>query len=137
MKTTTAATLLALTAWGGPAAAQQNVDERRPAAPNGLVEIENPNGSVRVTGWNRPEVAVTGSLGPGAEGLSVTGEHNRVRIEVETRGNPHNVSSSLEVRVPEGSRLEIESFQGAIAVADVKGSVHAENVSGNVTVAGG
>ena len=136
MKTTMAATLLALTAWG-PAAAQQTVDERRPAAANGLVEIENPSGSVRVTGWNRPEVAVTGSLGPGAVGLTVTGEHNRTRIEVETEGNPHDVSSSLEVRVPEGSRLEVESFQGAIAVSDVKGSVHAENVSGNVTVSGG
>jgi DUF4097 and DUF4098 domain-containing protein YvlB len=137
MKTTMAATLLALTAWGGPAAAQQNVDQRRPAAANGLVEIENPSGSVRVTGWNRPEVAVTGSLGPGAVGLSVTGEHNRTRIEVETEGNPHGVSSNLEIKVPEGSRLEIESFQGVIAVADVKGSVHAENVSGNVTVSGG
>jgi DUF4097 and DUF4098 domain-containing protein YvlB len=137
MKTTMAATLLALTAWGGPVAAQQNVDQRRPAAANGLVEIDNPGGSVRVTGWNRPEVAVTGTLGPGAEGLSLTGEHNRIRVEVESQGNPHHVVSTLEIKVPEGSRLEVQSFQGVIAVDGVKGSVHAENVSGNVTVAGG
>ena len=62
MKTTLAATLLLLTAWTRPAAAQQKVDERRPAAANGLVEIENPAGTLRVTGWNRPEVTVTGTL---------------------------------------------------------------------------
>lgn len=136
MKTTLAATLLLLTAWTRPAAAQQKVDERRPAAANGLVEIENPAGTLRVTGWARPEVTVTGTLGPGAEGLSVTGEHNRIRIEVETRGNPHGVTSNLEVHVPEGSRLEVESFGGSIAVADVKGTVRAENVNGDISVSG-
>ena len=137
MKTTMAAALLALTAWGGPAAAQQNVDERRPASATGLVEIENPAGTLKVIGWNRAEVTVTGTLGPGAEGLSVTGEHSRIRVEVETRGNPHGVASRLEVHVPEGSRVEIESFAGSVDVADVKGTVRAENVNGDITVSGG
>ena len=68
MKTTLAATLLLLTAWTRPAAAQQKVDERRPAAANGLVEIENPAGTLRVTGWNRPDdgFEVTIAL-PGAD----------------------------------------------------------------------
>jgi len=136
MKTTLAAALLLLTAGTQSAVAQQKVDERRPAAATGLVEIENPAGTLKVTGWNRPEVTVTGSLGPGAESLSVTGEHNRIRIEVETRGNPHGVSSSLDVHVPEGSRVEIESFGGSIIVTDVKGTVRAENVNGDITVTG-
>ena len=136
MKTTLAAALLLLTAWTPSAAAQQKVDERRPAAAAGLVEIENPAGTLRVIGWNQPEVTVTGTLGPGAEGLSVTGDKNRIRIEVETRGNPHGVASTLEVHVPEGSRLEIESFAGSIAVSAVKGAVRAENVNGDIAVSG-
>jgi DUF4097 and DUF4098 domain-containing protein YvlB len=136
MKTTLAAALVLLTAWTRPAAAQQKVEERRPAAAAGLVEIDNPAGSLRVIGWNQNEVTVTGTLGPGAEGLSVTGEKNRIRVEVETRGNPHGVTSNLEVHVPEGSRLEIESFGGSIAVSDVKGTVRAENVNGDITVSG-
>jgi DUF4097 and DUF4098 domain-containing protein YvlB len=136
MKTTLAAALLLLTAGTSPALAQQKVDERRPAAANGLVEIESPAGSLRVVGWARAEVTVTGTLGPGAEGLSLTGEHSRVRVEVETRGNPHGVTSTLEVHVPEGSRVEIESFGGSIVVEDVKGTVRAENVNGNITVSG-
>jgi DUF4097 and DUF4098 domain-containing protein YvlB len=136
MKTTLAAALLLLTAWTPPAAAQQKVEERRPASAAGLVEIENPAGSLRVIGWSREEVTVTGTLGPGAEGLSIEGEKNRVRVEVETRGNPHGVASTLEVHVPEGSRLEIQSFAGSIAVADVKGTVRAENVNGDISVSG-
>jgi DUF4097 and DUF4098 domain-containing protein YvlB len=136
MKTTLAAALVLLTAWTRPAAAQQKVEERRPAAAAGLVEIDNPAGSLRVIGWNQNEVTVTGTLGPGAEGLSLTGEKNRIRVEVETRGNPHGVTSTLEVHVPEGSRLEIESFGGSIAVSDVKGTVRAENVNGDITVSG-
>ena len=136
MKTTLAAALLLLTAWTPPAVAQQKVDERRPASANGLVEIENPAGTLRVMGWNRAEVTVTGTLGPGAESLSVTGERNRVRIEVETRGNPHGVTSDLEVHVPEGSRVEVESFGGSITVTDVTGTVRAENVNGDITVSG-
>jgi len=136
MKTTLAAALLLLTAWTRPAAAQQKVEERRPAAAAGLVEIENPAGTLRVIGWNQNEVTVTGMLGPGAEGLSVTGEKNRIRVEVETRGNPHGVASTLEVHVPEGSRVEVSSFAGSIAVSDVKGAVRAENVNGDITVSG-
>jgi len=136
MKTILAAALVLLTAWTRPAAAQQKVEERRPAAAAGLVEIDNPAGSLRVIGWNQNEVTVTGTLGPGAEGLSLTGEKNRIRVEVETRGNPHGVTSNLEVHVPEGSRLEIESFGGSIAVSDVKGTVRAENVNGDITVSG-
>src|SRR6185503_2952690 len=48
----------------------------------------------------------------------------------------HGVSSTLEVHVPEGSRLEIESFGGSITVADIKGTVRAENVNGDITVSG-
>jgi DUF4097 and DUF4098 domain-containing protein YvlB len=135
MKTTLAAALLLLSATR-PAVAQQRVEERRPAAAAGLVEIENPAGSLRVIGWSRPEVAVTGTLGMGAERLSITGEQSRISVEVETRGNPHGVQSAIEVHVPEGSRLEIESFAGSIVVTDVKGTVRAENVNGDIAVSG-
>ena len=51
-----------------PAAAQQKVEARRSASANAPVEIENPAGSIRVIGWERGEVTVTGDLGAGASG---------------------------------------------------------------------
>jgi DUF4097 and DUF4098 domain-containing protein YvlB len=117
-----------------PALAAQ-VDERRPATPDGLVEIENPAGSVRVIGWSKAEVAVTGSLGRRAS-LSLTGDPQRTRVEVEVDGNPHSTRSDIEVHVPAGSRVSVESFASSITVAEVTGPVTAETVNGSVSVAG-
>jgi DUF4097 and DUF4098 domain-containing protein YvlB len=101
-----------------------------------VVEIENGAGSVRVIGWNRSEVAVTGTLGAGAEGLEFSGEPKKTRIEVETRGNPHGVSSDLEIHVPAGSRVEIECFAANVSVADVTGTVKVEGVNASIVIAG-
>jgi DUF4097 and DUF4098 domain-containing protein YvlB len=133
LATTAALACLALAATG---AAEMKLDEKRAAAPDGSVEIENAAGSVRVLGWSRPEVAVTGTLGAGAEGLDLSGESKRTRIEVETGGNPHRVISDLEIHVPAGSRVEINSFSANISVSDVTGAVSAETVNGSITVNG-
>ncbi len=119
-----------------PAAAQQRVEARRSASAEALVEIENPAGSVRVIGWDRGEVTVTGELGVGASGLDFTGSGKRVRVGVDTERNPHGVSSSLEIHVPARARLQIESFAGSITVSDVSGTVSAETVNGSINITG-
>lgn len=131
-----ATTVLALAATPGVLLAQYKLDEKRSASPDGLVEIDNGAGSIRVIGWNKPEVTVTGSLGPGAEGLNFSGGPRRTQIGVETRGNPHGIKSDLEIHVPVGSRVEISSFAADINVSDVTGSVTAEGVNSSITVAG-
>jgi DUF4097 and DUF4098 domain-containing protein YvlB len=117
--------------------AQSKVEERRPAAPDGIVLIENADGSVRVIGWDKAEVLVTGTLGRRAEGLEIKGDGRRTRIEVVVDGPPHGVKNDLEIRVPAASRLHIESFGADITTADVKGPVRAESVNGSIAVAGG
>ncbi len=129
-------TLLLTAALVSSAQAQQTVDSRRAAAPDGRVAIENIAGSIRVIGWNRDEVAVKGTLGDGAEGLALTGSSHRTRVEVETAGNPHGVKSDLEIHVPAASRLEIESFSADITVSEVKGEVRASSVNGSIAVSG-
>ncbi len=123
---------------GGPTVSgdAQRVDARRSAAADALVEIENPAGSIRVIGWDRAEVMVTGQLGTGASGLDFTGSGGRIRVGVDTERNPHGVISSLEVHVPARSRLQIESFAGSISVSEVSGTVKAETVNGSITVSG-
>ena len=81
-----AAAMLLLAA--GVAGAQEAVDARHAAAPDGVVQIENPAGGVKVVGWDRAEVAVTGTAGRGAEGVTVTGGGRRTHVEVETSGHP-------------------------------------------------
>lgn len=127
---------VALAALPASVAAQGRVNQSRPAPPDGVVQIENAAGSVRVIGWERAEVAVSGTLGPGAEGLSLRGDKRYTHVEVETDGNPHGVHSDLEVHVPAGSDVTIESFGAAIEVSGVLGQVSAETVNSDVRVTG-
>src|SRR5512143_4108526 len=127
------ATILAGPAW---LAAQTSVDQKRPAAPDAAVSIENMAGSVKVTGWDRAEVQVQGTVGNGGE-LSFDGTEKHVKIGIESEhGNPMGVKSDLEISVPSGSTVSIEGFQATISVAGVTGSVSAETVNGSITQAG-
>jgi DUF4097 and DUF4098 domain-containing protein YvlB len=136
MKRPIAFAILALAA-ALPAAAQMKVDQRRTAEPDGLVEIHNAAGSIRVVGWDKNEVVVSGSLGARAEGLEFEGGSHRTHISVETEGNPHGVKSDLSIQVPAGSRLEIEGFASAIRIEGVNGPVQAETVNGSIVMTGG
>ncbi len=131
------AALVLATALAAPAvlAAQTTVDQKRPAAPDAAVSIENMAGSVRVTGWDKAEVQVRGTVGAGGE-LSFGGSDKRIQIEVESDRNPMGIRSDLEVFVPAGSSVEIEGFQATIKVTGVTGSVQAETVNGSITQAG-
>jgi DUF4097 and DUF4098 domain-containing protein YvlB len=114
----------------------ERVDARRAADPDGVVEIDGAGGAIRIIGWDKPEVHVTGTLGDGAEGLSLDGTSRRIRIDVETEGNPHSVVSNLEIRVPAGSRIEVDAMSADITVLDVTGTVTADTVAGSIGVTG-
>lgn len=127
------AAVLAGPAW---AFAQTPVDKSRPAAADGKVTIENMSGSVKVTGWDRAEVQVKGTVGSGGE-LTFDGGEKETSIEVEAEhGNPMGIKSDLEVFVPAGSSVSIEGFSATISVSGVTGSVSAETVNGSITHAG-
>jgi DUF4097 and DUF4098 domain-containing protein YvlB len=132
---TLVALALALAAFPAALRAQQTLDEKRTAAPDGSVEIDNQSGSITVIGWSRNEITVTGTLGRGAEGLDFSGSARRTSISVSAM-NPHGVRSDLEIHVPAGSKVTIDSFAAQIKVSDVTGGVSAETVNGSIAVAG-
>jgi DUF4097 and DUF4098 domain-containing protein YvlB len=115
--------------------AQQSVDETRPATPGGTVEIHNTSGSVRVVGWNRSEVQVTGTLGRGTERLEFTSQGDRTRVRVVIPRNARNVQGSeLEIRIPTQSSPQVRTVSAGIEVSGVRGGIDAQAVSGGVTV---
>jgi len=118
------------------ALAQTPVDQKRPAAPDAMVDIENTAGSTKVTGWDRPEVQVKGTVCSKCE-LTLTGTDKNVRVEVESSHiNPMSGKSDLEIFVPSGSSVSIEGFSSTIVVSGVTGSVSAETVNGSITQSG-
>jgi DUF4097 and DUF4098 domain-containing protein YvlB len=136
MMRTLATLALALAAAPGALHAQQKLDEKRSAAPDGVVAIDNQAGSIHVIGWSRSEITVTGTLGQAAEGLDISGGGRRTSISVDTT-SPHGTRSDLEIHLPAGSRVEIDSFAAEIRVNDVNGNVSAETVNGSIFISGG
>jgi DUF4097 and DUF4098 domain-containing protein YvlB len=121
----------------GEAGAQRQVNARHNAASNGTVEIELNNGSLRVVGWGRGEVQVTGTLGREGDRVALegSGRTTAVRVEGGRRGQPGR--ATLEVRVPAGSSIEVTVTGSApITISGVTGAVEATSRTGGMTVQG-
>src|SRR4029450_780008 len=91
---------------------------------------------IKVTGWDRAEVQVKGTVGAGGE-LSFEGSGKSTHIEIESDRNPMGVKSDLDIYVPAASTVEIEGFQATITAIGVTGSVKAETVKGSIPETGG
>jgi len=108
------------------------VNQTRPAKANGVVDIDVPNGVVKVFAWNRAEVNVKGQLDR-AE-LEITNSSDRTRVRVF--GKRHHGEAELEIRVPQGSRVEAKGVGVQIEVRDVTGALRLQSVSGDINVSG-
>ena len=133
------ATTLLLALLAVPAAAA-TVDETRATGPNPEVSIEAILGTIRVVGWDRNEVHITGTLGSGVEGLEITADEDEVDIEVEYpkrhEGKLINGEANLEISVPAGADVEIETVKGTIKIENVNGELELQTVLGGITVVG-
>ncbi len=138
-----AGVLAVLLAASGPAAAQVQIEKSRPAPAAGRVGIENSFGTVKVVGWDRNEVSVTGRLAPGAEQLDLSGDKESVWIDVDTpeswlydSDDDTEYRTQLEIRVPMKSALEIQTLNASVAIENVSGEIDVESVNGSVTISG-
>lgn len=117
--------------------AQQRIDEKRPASPAGLVAVSNLAGSVVVKGWDKAEVAVAGTLGKGSERLEFEVSGDRTTIKVILPKHAHDVDGSdLEIRVPAGSRLDVDTVSADITASEITGPLSFQTVSGEVSATG-
>src|SRR5262249_16433895 len=122
----------------GLALSQEKIDQRRPAAPDARISVDNVAGSVTILGWSREEVEVTGTLGAGTQKLEFTGERDRITIKVKLPQNNHgNVEGSdLRIHVPSGARLSVGTVSAKIDLSDVSGDVELHTVSGDIHIGG-
>lgn len=123
-----------------PALAATAIQERRAAGAEGVVEISNVAGSVRVAGWRRDAVEVSGRLGDGVERVEfdVQGDRTVVRVHL-VRGQDRRGDGSAEllVRVPQRSRVVANTVSAELDVDGVNGGLELKSVSGNIDVRGG
>jgi DUF4097 and DUF4098 domain-containing protein YvlB len=118
-----------------PAEAQRQVNERQATGATGMVEITVPAGAVRVTGWSRNEVQVTGHLSRSTDRVQISGGRGSMEVEVVSgSGRPGN--ATLTVHVPAGKSVEVQTSGGPVHVTGITGDVEAVNRGGPLTVEG-
>lgn len=137
---------------GGAATATESMEKTLPLAANGSFRLENVNGSITLTSWDRAEVyvkAVKKSRGltqeKAKEALAKTevvikGTEGEVSVETV---HPKNkgvifggapVSVEYDIRVPKGARASLTTVNGAVS-ADADGSdLTCQSVNGTLTV---
>lgn len=111
-------------------------------APDGVsLRILNLEGSIRVSGWDRDSIDVSGAAdtGPERSGFYLAGSSSgtgfKLGMDIGPDGRPLG-AARLEVRVPRESRVWIKSNGASIDVDDVRGGLDLYSVSGQVRVAG-
>ena len=129
--------VLVAMAVAGVAQADRTVDETRPLAADGRVEISNISGEIKVIGWSGDGVVITGTLEDGVKELDISSSGSRLSIEVDLeRRTRNNGSAYLTVKIPVTADLDVETVSADISVDGVLGEVDLESVSGQVEVSG-
>jgi DUF4097 and DUF4098 domain-containing protein YvlB len=123
--------LLLPAVWSTGANAQTKVNEKRPAAADGVIGIDVLSGSVDVKGWANKELQVTGSVTPADAQLKISGDPRNLQVTlVPEQGK--QVSANLEVYVPAGCTVRIKGVKTSIRASGVTGTVEAESVEGDI-----
>ena len=115
------------------AAAQQKIDRQLPLNAIGLVRITNLLGSVRITGWERDSVSVSGSASPGAQ-FYMGGTPVGVKLGAE--GEPSVETADLVIRVPVRARIWVRTADGDIDVTGFSGDLDIAAINSRVRVKG-
>jgi len=123
-----------------PASAQQKIDIRRAAERTVSVRLSGAIAAVKVIGWERDSIALTGAVGAGSrlEGgpRNMTGPVNGMKFFVEAPDEASLAGNRLELRVPRAARVWIKVGSAEIDVSGVTGGLDLNVVGGSVTVAG-
>lgn len=111
--------------------------EREVAAQaHGVVEISNVNGTIDVTGWDRPAVSVKAQLGDDVDHVEVTssGDHTVIRVRLQPHSHDWGHDEThLRVQVPKDSELDVSAVSANVNSAGVLGAQRLKSVSGDVT----
>jgi len=128
-----------LAAGTSPLAAQQKVAQRYSVTPRASIRIFGDVASLRIIGWDRDSVVITGTLPAGARMDAARGGNPgrpspgmKVYVEVPRAPAP---DARLELRVPAAARVWAKSGSADVEVTGLTGGLDLNIVGGSVRVA--
>jgi hypothetical protein len=123
-----------------PAIAQQKVSARRATTSDVSVRLFLSVGTVRVIGWERDSVEVSGVVASNSQvggfGPSPSAPVNGLKFFVEAPTEKAGREGQLTMRVPRNARIWLKTGSADITVSDVTGGVDVNVVGGSITVHG-
>jgi DUF4097 and DUF4098 domain-containing protein YvlB len=130
------AALLAAAITPAAQAASRPVDQKVAAGATGTVEIINVAGNVDLQGWDRPEVAVTGTVGDDVDRIELTASGTHVTMRVVEKklsmGWGKDAGARLVVHVPAKSMLDVSLVSADLQLSGLQGDGHIQSVSGDI-----
>lgn len=119
------------------AAAQRKVDVRLHAEPEGFVRINNIAGTVKLMGWDRDSIVVSGSVhDTPAERFQVQQGEGGVTIGLWDTTVARAEPSHITVRVPASSQVWIRTGSAEVYAGGLSGSLDVNSVGGEIHVDG-
>jgi DUF4097 and DUF4098 domain-containing protein YvlB len=120
------------------APAQSPVNRRVALDPDASIRVFNLTGSIKITGWNKDSLAVTGTLSRYGGKLFYFGGSGRgAKLGIEAPdGQEPDGPSHLEVFVPTRAKVWIKAATADISVTDFTGNLDIYSISGSIRVTG-
>lgn len=116
--------------------AEQDVSETRTVDADAYISVSNAVGEIKISGWNKNEVSIEGSLADNVEELLIEGGGDHLLVEVKNPRHSRRLQDTyLTIHVPHGVSVEVESISADIYVEALTGAeMSVETVSGDVEV---
>jgi hypothetical protein len=123
--------------------ARASVSETRELARDGRFSLDNTNGRIEVTGWDKDEVSIEATKRAANERaleqmrIEIDGDRDHVRVRTRyPRPRWFGGSGRVDylVRVPREARVEVENVNGRVEIRGVAAAVEASTVNGSVEI---
>jgi hypothetical protein len=129
---------IALTAISLQSIAGEKVDKSLSVDGATNISVENLRGKVRILGWDKNEVSVTGELDDKAERFVFEKDGSLIKVKVvmphHMNGSWHEKGSNLVINVPRKLRLDFSGVSTDVTVEGLTKSTEVKSVSGNISV---
>lgn len=115
------------------ARAERSIHEQLAVDPKGSVEIVNVAGSVDLSGWDRAEIEVTGTVGDDVDrvDVSTSGAHSTVHVVPRVESGRHSDNAAhLTIHVPVRSAITTTLVSADLKLKNLSGDMSLQSVSG-------
>jgi hypothetical protein len=113
----------------------QQMDTTFAVSGSGQLDLQNHEGTVTVSTWDRDELRIQAEWEDGQQPVSIRQAGSTVRIRVRGDRGPRNVD--FDLTMPRGMSIAVQGIMVAVSIDGSRGNIAVHSVEGPVEVTGG